>query len=449
MKKIRHLSLVGLSALTLSLPVFAAVSASEAAKLGKDLTLTGAETAGNAEGTIPAYTHGLTTPPETFKPGSGNYPNPFAGEKPLFTITSANVQQYASKLSAVQLELFKRYPETFKMDVYPTHRTVGFPEDVLKNTVANATNAKTTGGGLGIDGAFGGIPFPIPKTGNEVMWNHLLHYRGKATQGTGQKTYLVDGAGKAILTAYADYAEQFPYYFDKNATDAHLLRGDFKGPPRVAGEINVMRKPVDYTQRSERVWQYLSGQRRVRQAPDLAYDTPETSQGGGYQVWDEFYGFNGKMDRFDFKLVGKKEMYIPYNSYDLFFGDPSTITTPGHPRADAMRWELHRVWVVEANLKPGARHIYKTRRFYMDEDLWAIIIAESFDQGDQLYRGVVRTPVVLYDKNVPTAGGNITFDFQKRGYLFAQTYGEGKFAVREPWPDNFFTPASLSAGGVN
>ena len=47
----------------MSASAVAAVSPDEAAQLGKTLTPTGAEKAGNKDGTIPEWTGGLTTPP--------------------------------------------------------------------------------------------------------------------------------------------------------------------------------------------------------------------------------------------------------------------------------------------------------------------------------------------------------------------------------------------------
>jgi hypothetical protein len=91
----------------------AAVSAEEAARLGTTLTPIGAEKAGNADGSIPAWTGGQTTAVPGFVPG-GHYPDPYADDRPLFTITAANAQQYRDKLSPGQLALLQRYP-TWKM----------------------------------------------------------------------------------------------------------------------------------------------------------------------------------------------------------------------------------------------------------------------------------------------------------------------------------------------
>ena len=59
------------AALALSVTnAFAKVPESELARLGQDLTPSGAEKAGNADGTIPAWTGGLTEAPAGFVEGT-------------------------------------------------------------------------------------------------------------------------------------------------------------------------------------------------------------------------------------------------------------------------------------------------------------------------------------------------------------------------------------------
>ena len=86
---------------------------------------------------------------------------------------------HVDKLSDGQQAMLKKYP-SYKIDVYPTRRTAAAPQWVYDNTFKNATRAKTTSNGDSLEGAHGGIPFPIAKTGKEAMWNHLLRWGGEA-----------------------------------------------------------------------------------------------------------------------------------------------------------------------------------------------------------------------------------------------------------------------------
>src|SRR3954454_23477265 len=86
----------------------AAVSPEEANQLKTTLTPLGAEKAGNAEGTIPAWDGGYTKVWEGYKSGAPR-PDPFASEKPVFQITAANMGQYADKLSDGAQALLQRF----------------------------------------------------------------------------------------------------------------------------------------------------------------------------------------------------------------------------------------------------------------------------------------------------------------------------------------------------
>src|SRR5471032_1727795 len=131
----------------LAIEAQASVPSQEAAKLGASLTLVGAEKAGNADGSIPAYNGGLSTAPASFKVGDNMRPDPYAGEKPLFVINGKNLDQYKGMLTATTAELAKRFPD-YRIDVYPTHRTAALPQAVLDNSLRNATAAKSLKGGL-------------------------------------------------------------------------------------------------------------------------------------------------------------------------------------------------------------------------------------------------------------------------------------------------------------
>ncbi len=345
---------------------WAAVSAEEAKQLGTTLTAVGAEKAGNKDGTIPEYTGGLTTPPAGFQAGAGIRPDPFASEKPRLVITGKDMAAQADKLTEGTKELLKRYP-TMRLDVYPTHRTAAVPKLVLENTAKNATAAKTADGGITLENALAGYPFPIPKTGNEVMWNHLMHYKGLGWDAK-YDSFNVDSAGVPTLSTSGEAWWEWPIYDPKktgviNTVEPFwLVKLNYIGPARRNGEALLVWDTLAPIKQGRRAWQYLPGQRRVKLAPDIAYDTPNPGTAGA-STYDDASIFNGAMDRFDFKLIGKKEMYVPYSDYRLTYAKSTAdITKPNHLNPDFVRWELHRVWVVEATLKPDKRaHLQQAR----------------------------------------------------------------------------------------
>lgn len=426
--------------LALSTPAFAAVSADEAKQLGTTLTEFGAIKAGNADGSIPPYTGGLTTPPPGFKPDSGFWIDPFKDEKPILRIDAKNVDQYAAKLSEGQKALLKKH-STYYLNIYPAHRTAAFPDKMLKATVRNATGCKTLKEGLALDTACrGGLPFPIPKTGYEVMWNQILRYQGDTNiTTTSSRSWVIDSTGKPTITAQQQTASDFTFYqtelADRDPKMAWRVFSITTAPARKAGEMTHLVDYLDPTEQPRRAWSYTPGQRRVKLSPEFTYDTPVASM-GGVTLFDELFVFSGKMDRFDFKLVGKKEMYIQSNAYKNVYDCPAPekALLPAHVNPECERWELRRVWVVEATLKPGQRHVYSKRFYYFDEDQTGAANYDAFDQSGTLYRVMFQSSTPMYDKNIPYSSKNVIYDFNKGDYAYLNDVTVGGFKATAKAP---------------
>jgi uncharacterized protein DUF1329 len=369
-----------------------AVSPQEAARLGADLTPLGGEKAGNADGSIPAWTGGIKSPADAGFPSyhSGDHhPDPYADDKPLFTISAANMSQYAAKLTEGHKALFKAYPD-YKMIVYQTRRSAASPEHVYEATKRNATSGRLVPDGNGITGALGGVPFPIPQSGVEIYWNHVTRWRGVAAQLQ---------IGQAPLTAGGSYTlvnfkEEFYFqYYEPGMTEAKMnnillyFTQETTAPARLAGEILLVQETLDQAKENRRAWVYNPGQRRVRRAPNVAFDNPGTNA-DNLRTADQFDMYNGSPQRYDWTIVGKREMYVPYNAYrlqspKLKYAD---ILHKNHMNQDLARYELHRVWVVDSKLKPGQSHLYSRRTLYVDEDSWQILAVDCYDSRGQLYR---------------------------------------------------------------
>tara|TARA_B100001105_G_C22392680_1_gene445193 strand:- start:789 stop:2177 length:1389 start_codon:yes stop_codon:yes gene_type:complete len=430
-----HLAAATLLAAAMT-PALAAVTADEAKQLGTTLTRFGAIKAGNKEGTIPEYTGTPVKPPADFKPGSGFYPDPF-NDKPLYRIDAKNVDQHADKLIEGQKRLIKSNPGYY-IDVYPTHRTEIFPEKVLAATQRNATTCKLLKDYMAVDPACrGGLPFPIPKSGYEVMWNMATRWQGDGTiVSPGQYGWLVDGNGKPTMTSEQYTLQEKPYYqLDQSDRDPQMLMRTFsitRAPSRSSGVGTGIIDYLDTDQKPRRSWSYTPGQRRVRLAPEFAYDTPVASLGGA-TLFDELWLFSGKMDRFDFKLIGKKEMIAPYNNNALMFTcKPADKLQPKHINPACERWELHRMWVVEATLKPGQRHVYSKRVYYIDEDGYGSGMFDAFDHDGALYRSMFNLNVLLYDAGFVYAGSSVVYDFNRGNYLMVADQSAAGIKPNEP-----------------
>ncbi|MBT9475217.1 DUF1329 domain-containing protein [Polaromonas sp.] len=413
---------------------YAAVSADEAKALGTTLTEFGAIKAGNKEGTIPEYTGGQTKAPADFKPNSGYWADPFKGEKPLYRIDGKNAAQHADKLSESQKHLLKTYPDYY-IDVYPTHRSAAYPDSVLKATVRNASTCTAGKDYFSVDVACrGGIPFAIPKNGYEVMWNLTLRY-SVATDITTQHgvSWLVDANGNKTVVSDQFTRTERPYYqLDQKDRDPNMILRTYsvaKAPARISGQMTMLTDYLDMDAKPRRAYNYSPGQRRVKLAPEFAYDTP-VAQLGGVTLFDELFLFSGKMDRFDFKLVGRKEMLIPYNNYKFYDECKGAQQFTGqHLNPACERWELHRVWVVESTLKPGQRHAYAKRTYFIDEDGSGAGMFDAFDKNGELYRGMFQKTIQLYDQQTPYSGKTVTYDFSKRMLLLIGDVADGGYMV--------------------
>jgi hypothetical protein len=370
-------------------------------------------------------------------------------------ITGQNADQHKDKLTALTYALLKRFP-TFRVDVYPTHRPVTYPKAVLDNTAKNAAQAKTGNGGLSVENALPGIPFPIPKSGNEVMWNHLLRYNGVATI-CKYDSYNIDSSGTATLATSGISYREWPLYRKENlstvikGSDIYALtKQEYTGPARRAGEALLVHDYVDPIGNPRKAWQYLPGQRRVKMAPEVAYDTPNPGVAGAL-TYDDAFVFNGAQDRFDWKIVGKREMYIPYNAYKALYAipDKAAATTPNYFSPDLMRWELHRVWVVEATLKPGKRHIYHKRTFYVDEDSWLAVASDSYDARLQLYRGIIAPTAFAYDAQAMGVSLHAGYDLVA-GIWLSQGLCGLYYGIKyqDPFPARDWQPDALAGAGI-
>jgi len=401
---------------TASFTTLAATSASDTARLGKDLTPMGSEKAGTSDGTIPAWDGGIAKAPAGYNPKAG-YLDPFAAEKPLYTITAANMQQYRDKLAQGQMEMLKRFPD-YKINVYPSHRTTAYPETEYDSIKAEAGKIELVEGGNGINNdVHSSVPFPLPKSGIEVIWNHLLRYRGGSiqrystefpVQANGAFTPVTRSETLVLAQAMAKPEPNRLLYF----------MGSITGPSSVAGESILVIDPMNQVKESRQAWVYNPGQRRVLRAPEISYDSPGAGA-DGLRTTDNYDGFNGSPDRYDWKLIGKKEMIISYNNYKLTSKalKYTDIIQAGHTNQDLVRYEPHRVWVVEATLKAGKRHIYAKRTFYIDEDSWQIAHEDAYDGRGELWRVHELAEVQYYDAPAPWFACETIYDLQARRYL--------------------------------
>ncbi|MDL2354056.1 MAG: DUF1329 domain-containing protein [Pseudomonadota bacterium] len=434
------LSAMALCALQAAGPSQAAATAEEIKSLGTTLTPMGAEKDGNKDGTIPPYSgKWLGVPPGVVFSGSGKiHPDPYPNEKPLFTITAQNMAQYAERLSDGEKAMFKRYPASFRMPVYPSHRDFRYPDKVLANVKDNAASAELSNGGLTLRGAFAGPAFPIPKSGIELLWdtqtvfrahNEIAIYDQAVVYGDGNKAW-----GRTIYRMLATpnnlNMERKASLEQGLAAPSNYFLTTTLLPEREKGSINVGFETYDFANHPRQTWGYNPGTRRVRQAPEYGFDQPFGP--GGFHTIDEDRLFNGSPERYDWKIVGKKEIYVPYhaNKLDDAKVKYNDMLGRGHLNPDLMRYELHRVWVLEGKVKQGMRHLYAKRVMYVDEDTYNAVMADHYDARGELWRVAMVNLVYAYELQAYHVRVTVYHDLMSGAYMADRLTNEQPKAAR-------------------
>jgi len=451
-------------ALTLSLTAASAMakmSAEDVARLGQDLTPMGAIKAGSEDKLIPEWTGSIVGLPEGLQwEGPGNpYPDPWPDEKPLMVITKDNLEEHRHRLSPGQVALFETYPETFRMPIYPGHREFGFYPQYYEKVLYNATNSELINGDEGITGFVGGNVFPVPGTGAEVVW--FTRTAGAYLTQEGEYSDIGVFPNGTHSTRRSSMLQESPYN-DRNAPvtaeyeypklgkyGGYIIT-NVKEPARDKGMMTSIFEPYDYSENAREVWRYLPGARRVKRAPTVGFDTPDGP--GGLKTVDETRGFNGSMERFEWKLIGRQEVFIPYHNYR--FDNPDInykeLLTKFHANPDYMRYELKRVWVAEGTLREGMRHLYGKRRVYVDEDTGLTAITENYDGRGEMWKVVLFNNIYEYGGQAYTRRSQVYHDLRAGAYIAERLINDSAPMLYDVKPlrgPAYFSPNSLRKMG--
>lgn len=422
----------------------------EALTLGNGLTPMGAIKAANADGSIPEWTGGITEPPAGYKPGD-HHPDPYSEDKIILVIDKNNMAEYEDQLSAGHKAMLETY-DSFHLNIYPTHRSASMPQRIYDATIKNDTTASLTSNGNGVTGSVNGVPFPTPENGLEAIWNHVLRWRGTTTARHFAQAAPTRSGDYTLVKFYDEFNMQYAKEgWDESNLNNIILQFKQKvlSPPRLAGGILLVHETLDQHKEARKAWLYNPGQRRVRRAPNVAFDNPGTAS-DGMRTTDQYDMFTGSPERYNWTLKGRKEMYVPYNSYKLHSDKLKydDIIKPLHVNPDYLRYEKHRVWVVDAELKEGMRHIYKRRTFYIDEDSWQILLVDQYDNRDQLWRVSEGHVINYYDLPTLWTTLEVHTDLQAGRYLAFGLDNEDKmyeFGFERSASD--YTPAALRRDG--
>ncbi len=386
----------------------------------------------------------INSPVEGFDSSSNSYVDPFSDDSILFTITSENYEQFEEHiLTPGQVAMFETYPNSFKMNIYKSRRSCSVPQEVLDLTIENAT---MTDEGEGIEGVVGSIPFPNPSEALHHVWNHILRYRGVDIAG-GSPYYIINpdesrtyGAGKAV-------ARNFWNPFASNDKGLQgMIMSKVTEPPRLADAAVLVVESLNALKTPRRAWVYNPGTRRVRRAPDIAYDN-YSGFSQGLTTTDSFDGFNGAKDRYDWTDLGVQLRFMPYNAYKFHEATIEQTLTAFHVNQEFLRYELVRVNVVRADLKSDKRHILPHRVMYFDYDSHNMLSEDVFDGELNIMRYRELPQINYYDEPMCNSIHSATYDLATRRYILNNVRSSDvpkiNWRVETPHKENMFTPEGL------
>ncbi|WP_420464742.1 DUF1329 domain-containing protein [Panacagrimonas sp.] len=400
-----------------TLPVAAKVTEREASQLRARLTPMGAERAGNAEGTIPEWRGGLTAPPPCHVEGN-RYCNPYADDQPYAVINGDTLEKWLDFLSPAQIEMVREHP-SFSMPVYPTRRSFANPGAVYEAAYRNAIGASLLPSGNGVRDAATAVPFPIPKDGVEPIWNHKLRYRGTGYSRWVTQATVTQSGGAHVLRMREDVG--MPYAGPEGAVEDGIALKWLQvalQPERIEGFLSLIHEPANFDAQPQKLWRQLPGPRRMRLEKTYGYDSPAILS-ENLRTDDQLDTYFGSPERYLWRIADKREMVVPYNAYAAHSGRVNLreLIRPAHLNPALTRYEVHRVWVIEASLKPNATHRYKRRTFYIDEDSWQILMVDLYDNRDRLWRSQEVHTIMAYDRATLIPAVEVSYELGTRRYL--------------------------------
>lgn len=209
-----------------------------------------------------------------------------------------------------------------------------------------------------------------------------------------------------------------------------------------------------YYNKDNDAYYYFTGQRRVRRLPAYSYDAPLIGYENQYPA-DMVGIFSGNPDRFDWKLVGKKEIYIPYDGFAFQRTNAklSDATGPNSVNPGFRRYELHRVWEIVGTVKSGMRHATPKKTIYLDEDSWIAAVGDDYDAQGKIWKVKENYITPEWEIGACAYSAFVSNDLTSGRYILdLVTLGTGKdirfFSPSENdsrFNDNFFTSENLQA----
>jgi hypothetical protein len=251
------------------------------------------------------------------------------------------------------------------------------------------------------------------------MWNHVFRWRGGSVERQIVWLPVAATGGSYVVKVRQNIAFDQQGYMAR-PVDGRLYASTayFSAPPSAIGTRVATWEPIDPAGEARARWVFVPQTLDTRRLPSYDHDTWELFA-GGQRTADQNDGWNGSPERYDWKLVGKRELLIGYNAYRIANKTLpyKAIAIAKNVDPELLRYEVHRVWVVEATLRQGRNHRFPKRVFYVDEDTWQVAQEEVYTKDDQLFRFGDHQMMQYYDVQVPWYAATIHHNLAAGSYM--------------------------------
>lgn len=410
LKRVCHLGLILICGITRASELYLEGESrvQQAQRLTHELTPLGAKRMGNG-GDIPPWRGGVSMPPLLYS-GPGHWrPDPFPQDTPLLRITPASVQRYRDALPSGLQSLLVN--SDFTLPVYPSRRTASAPAEWYEQTYLNALQQPDR-----LEQSAGGVPFPMPSNGAEVVSNAILRWQGRHYYGFERLYQISDNQIESwpleswfVFPFASPRPLSWPERVSEWEQQRRQPRGD-KGETSVALWYSWQERELDNAFHQQHVVS-LAGL-------DVSLNRLTAGQPAPGLISPSL--LTGQPDQYHWQLLGKRELLIPYNNYRLSEPDAgyAAFLRPGLPDFSRLRFEKHRVWVVDGVLKSRQTAEYGKQVLYIDEDSWAVVMADRYSKNGTLVSVAMALLTTAYEVPAVIAEHYLEFDRQHNRYRF-------------------------------
>jgi len=316
--------------------------------------------------------------PAGWDAGRKGYVDPFAGDKVLFTITKANAAQYKDKLTPGTLAMLDKY-DNFKMNVYQTRRTACYPQAVYDNVKAQAGKVELQGFGIANRGP-STVPFPIPKSGLEAIWNHTMRYLGGGID-RNYHSFPCARTATSTRSARRNTASSTRTWTSRRTTCCSASVA-LHGAGDARGTVFLVHEPVDQVKQAR-----SRGSTTPASAAVAARARPRLRQHQRRHRGPAHHRPVRRLQRCARPLRledrRKKEIYFTYNAFKLSDKKLRYKETDPQEHAERRPAALRTAPGVggRANLEGGQQARVRQARVLIDEDTWTVLYEDAYDHA--------------------------------------------------------------------